>query len=115
MPSVRASAAAVAINGMMFVSGGRRVQLYEEDGNSRLDTAERYDPISDTWTSIASMTSRRSGHAGVAIDGIMYVSGGAVSTMNYLDTAEQYDPTTDTWTSIGSMTTHRYGPAAAAL
>eukprot|EP01043_Picozoa_sp_COSAG02_P079551 COSAG02_NODE_18467_length_936_cov_1.437276_1_plen_111_part_00 len=61
-------AASVVDNRFIYVMGGR--------DRSTLDTAEKYDPVQDRWTPIASMGSRRSSLASVVNNGFIYVMGG---------------------------------------
>ena len=46
------------------------------DGNGLLNSLERYDPISNTWTTVASMSSHRSVGRLVALKGCLYAIGG---------------------------------------
>jgi hypothetical protein len=51
---------AVALGDQLFVCGGF-------DGISSLDTVEKFDPVSNCWTLVASMTKNRSA-AGIYVD-----------------------------------------------
>ena len=92
----------------VYVMGG-------SDGSSDLNTAEVYNPQTNTWTAIPPMGSRREGAAAAALMGPdgqsrVYVMGGYG-----VDTAEVYDPHTNTWTAIPPMHSKRQFTAAAAL
>ena len=53
MSTPRKYLAATTLNGFIYAIGG-------SDGSSYLNTAERYDPQADSWTSIAAMGTQRS-------------------------------------------------------
>lgn len=64
------------------------------------NTAEIYDPATQTWTTAAPMAEARAYHtATVLADGRVLVVGGIDASGNALATVEIYDPTTDTWAS----------------
>jgi N-acetylneuraminic acid mutarotase len=107
MGTARSSAAAAALNGLLYVAGG-----YDDD-DGELRTVERYDPVSNTWEAVASMTSNRYLHQLVALGGFLYAIGGFGRKAGA--TAERYDPATNTWTPIASMACPRYRFAAAAM
>lgn len=52
MGTRRSCLGVVACNGLIYAVGGY-------DGASCLNSAERYDPLTDTWTSIAAMSVKR--------------------------------------------------------
>jgi N-acetylneuraminic acid mutarotase len=104
MGNARAYAAAAALNGFLYVSGG--------SGDVR--SVERYDPASNTWEAVASMTSGRWRHQLVALGGFLYAVGGLCEG-KILVTAERYDPESNSWTPIASMARARSSCAAAAM
>jgi len=106
MPTARRNPAAAVIDGSLYVAGGF-------DGSSTLSVLERYDPASDSWTSLTSMPTARYGPGAGVIDGSLYVAGGAASGSN--DVLERYDPASDSWTSLTSMPTARYNATAEAI
>jgi N-acetylneuraminic acid mutarotase len=83
------------------------------DGSSRLNTAEAYDPSTNTWTAIAPMGTARSALAATTLNGKIYALGGWDGYR--LNIAEAYDLRTNTWTAIASMGTRRNYLAAATL
>jgi N-acetylneuraminic acid mutarotase len=125
MPTARSEmAAATGPDGKIYAIGGRNAQ------NTPLDTVEAYDPLTDTWTTVAPVqfecqggATRRSGHAAaMAADGRIYAIGGFCafpfppSMANGTPTVEAYDPSADTWTfvePIPSFGVGRYLLAAA--
>ena len=76
------------------------------DGASCLNTMERYDPVTDTWTCLAPMSTRRSTHDVAVIDGMLFAVGGNDGSSS-LNSTEKYDPETNKWTPVVSMSTRR--------
>jgi len=59
MGTARQAHASAAVGGKLYVFGG--VGGVDDDGNDeRLSTAEVYDPASDSWAQVTSLTSARS-------------------------------------------------------
>ncbi len=89
----------VGSDGKVYVAGGDDGEL----GAHTWKSTERYDPATDNWTTIASLSSERDGVAlGVGADGNVYAIGG--STSSYIPrtevaTVEYYDPLAGTWNS----------------
>ncbi|WP_322493623.1 Kelch repeat-containing protein, partial [Chloroflexus sp.] len=106
MPTARDGVAAAAgQNGRIYVFGGATA------GFSR-DTAEEYDPQTDTWRALRAMPTPREGAAAVTgADGRIYVFGGYNYASGWLATVEAYDPATDSWTTCASLTLDRGGLA----
>ena len=94
-------------NGKVLVTGG----IDEPPGLNRtyLNSAEIYDPVTNTWTGVAPMSTYRYGHtATLLLDGRVLVSGGYDGNSNsYIDSAEIYDPGTNSWMSVAPMSTYR--------
>src|SRR6266581_2976372 len=91
-------------------------------GNSgvALFDLERYDPVLDAWTTLASMNTARAGAAAAVIDDGIFVIGGRQSTGGpcsggpYLTTVEKYDIDTDTWSPVAPLPNQRSDMAAVA-
>ena len=81
------------------------------DGSSRLDTVEAYDPIANTWHTVAPMGTPRSHLASATLNGVVYAIGGWDAAA--LNTVEAYDPIANAWHTVASMGTPRGGPASA--
>jgi hypothetical protein len=95
-------------NGTVLVTGGT-------DGTVVHDTAEIYDPSTDSFTVVSSrMTVDRQRHAAVKIDnGNVLIIGGVSSTQGNLNSMEIYDTTTGQFTNVQStMTISRDRPSA---
>ncbi len=89
--------------------------IYMIGGNNGVDMAtnQRYDPVSNAWTTLAPMPGARTYPAVVgASNGKIYVFGGSLGA-GYLNTVVEYDPGTNTWTTKAPMPTSRMGLGAA--
>jgi len=93
-----------------------------------INSAWRYDPANDTWTGLAPMPTRRGAAAAAAVNGKIYVIGGAAQLEGdkspslhpsrpnrSLGTVEEYDPATNTWRARVSMPTARNHVAIGAV
>jgi N-acetylneuraminic acid mutarotase len=100
MPTPRMGAAAVALEGKLYVLGGFKTSGGNTDGY--LATVEAYDPQTDTWTTKAPMPTARYGLAAAAVDSIIYAMGGAAPNV-FLATVEAYDPSTNSWSARAAM------------
>jgi N-acetylneuraminic acid mutarotase len=103
------------INGILYVAGGTSVT----GAGTALATLQAYDPVSNTWTTKASMSTGREGPAAGVINGVLYVAGGVgsggIGHADGIAALEAYDPATDTWTSKAPMPTARAGGAAGVI
>lgn len=96
-------------DGQVLVVGGSTAS--GTDGTyAATASVERYNPAANTWTTVASLTTLRYGHAATLLnDGTVLVAGGITargldSTPALLASAERYDPMTTTWSAAGTMT-----------
>jgi N-acetylneuraminic acid mutarotase len=94
-PSPRAGHTAIWTGSRMIVWGG--ITGYSP---SYLGTGGRYDPATDTWTSVSATNapSPRGEHTAVWTGSRMIVWGGRDGTYSYFGSGGRYDPATDTWT-----------------
>lgn len=116
MPTPRGAPAAAVVDGILYVIGGL--------DNSGLvgityQTVEAYDPSTDTWISRSAMPTARFSTAAGAINGLIYVAGGAktigsLGTQGFA-TLEVYDPNTDTWLTKSPLPAPRSGAAAGVI
>ncbi|TKB75924.1 MAG: hypothetical protein E8D46_00815 [Nitrospira sp.] len=104
-------------NGKVFLAGGFNMGF--TDIPFAHNTAELYDPATQTFTAIAAtMTSSRSDHPAATLlpNGKVLIAGGKDTFNNILNTAELYDPTTQTFAAItATMTSVRLGHRATLL
>lgn len=77
-----------------------------DENNFRLNSVERYDPVTDTWEFIAPMATCRSSPC-VLASKFLYVFGGVNYVGMSLSTGESFDPRTNTWTAISPMKARR--------
>lgn len=68
MHSRRCYVSVTVHNGLIYAMGGY-------DGESRLNTVERYDPTSNQWTLITPMLTRRSDAGACTLDDKIYIIG----------------------------------------
>jgi N-acetylneuraminic acid mutarotase len=81
-----------------------------------LSSVERYDPLTNSWTIVAPMSTARKKHVSAALDGKLYACGGwDESTRTALTSVERYDPDTDSWETVAPMKTARYLSSAAVI
>lgn len=115
----RTDAVSGVIGGKLFVAGGiGDFQGCQSNCLAALTSLEVYDPSTNSWTLLASMSTQRYGAAGGAIDGKLYVAGGTTASGTVQTSLEVYDPVTDTWTLMTPMPTPRSlggSPAAAVI
>uniref|UniRef100_A0A7I4F9I2 F-box domain-containing protein n=2 Tax=Physcomitrium patens TaxID=3218 RepID=A0A7I4F9I2_PHYPA len=100
MNTSRSWAAAAVVGDKLYVAGGQGTTKF-------LDSAEVYDPHTDTWKIISSMGVVRSSCQGVALDGQFWVIAGEYVKNHYDDnqksSAEVYDADTNTWRFVPNM------------
>lgn len=74
------------------------------DGGVRAEN-ESYDPVSDTWTTKAALTTARSNNAVVGVNGLVHTMGGHNSTVDTENLA--YDPAVNTYATRAALTEAR--------
>jgi N-acetylneuraminic acid mutarotase len=88
MPTPRSGAAAAVVGGRILVAGG---EGNPEDPRGVFDDNEAYDPALDAWEILAPMPRGRHGTGGAALDGRLFVPGGADRQgFGAVDTHEAY-------------------------
>ncbi|KAM2117665.1 hypothetical protein ACFX1R_011187 [Malus domestica] len=85
----RMALAAVELKGVLYATGGY-------DGNSYLNTVDRFDPRARSWTKIASMHSKRSCHSSVVLSEKIHVLGGFDGD-SLVRSVESFDPQLGSW------------------
>jgi N-acetylneuraminic acid mutarotase len=122
-------AAAVALNGKIYVFGGF-VGKPGGKGWQPIPSALMYDPDTDSWKELAPMPTPRGSAVAVEVGGKIYVIGGAHANAPGKDmteplwvgvpqivvgTVEEYDPASNTWRARAPMPTGRNHFLAAAV
>ncbi len=121
VPTARNSAAGAAIDGKLYVVGGR-VWPFSKTNNDpqvtgNLNVVERYDVESDSWETLRPLPKPMGGHGAAALGGKLYVFGGEEfdGEAHALSDAFVYDPATDVWEAIDPMPRPRHGFNAVAF
>jgi peroxiredoxin/N-acetylneuraminic acid mutarotase len=114
----RNHAFAAAVNGKIYVIGGRTGHGFIMSATNT-DVVEEYDPANDVWSAPKErMPTPRSG-GGWGTDGRrIYVAGGEVTTKQLVGAyraIEAYDPATNSWATLPPMPMPRHGVAAAVI
>lgn len=100
-------------NGFLYALGGQDAPA-NNPAASRFDCVERYDPGTDTWTIVASLSSKRDA-VGVCCLGDRLIAVGGYDGCQYLKTVEQYDPNSNEWSQIAPLITGRAGACVVAV
>ncbi len=115
MPTPRNHAAIGAVNGKIYVIGGR-VGAAFISAASDVSVVEEYDPATDKWSAPRSrMPTTRSALGYGVYDGRIYVAGGEFQDphmMATFRTVEAYEPASNSWSIMPSMPVSRHGLAA---
>ena len=118
MPTPRNHTTAAAVNGKIYVIGGRVGAAFIGLA-SDISVVEEYDPATDKWSAPRSrMPTARSAIASGAINGRIYVAGGEFQDPHMMATfraVEAYDPASDSWSIMPSMPVSRHGLAAGVI
>jgi N-acetylneuraminic acid mutarotase len=118
MPTPRNHAAVGAVNGKIYVIGGRVGAAFIGVA-SDISAVEEYDPATDKWSAPkARMPTTRSALGAGTYNGRIYVAGGEFQDPHMMATfrsVEAYDPASNTWTIMPSMPVSRHGLAAGVI
>jgi N-acetylneuraminic acid mutarotase len=118
MPTPRNHTTAAAVNGKIYVIGGRVGAAFIGLA-SDISVVEEYDPATDKWSAPrARMPTARSALGSGVINGRIYVAGGEFQDPHMMATfkaVEAYDPATDSWSILPSMPVSRHGLAAGVI
>ncbi|WP_437290831.1 kelch repeat-containing protein [Sorangium sp. So ce406] len=104
------------LDGRVLVTGGQS----DVEANELESTAQVFDPTSDTWRSLGTVSSARVEHTATRLrDGRVLVAGGSAHTQPHDEepfaTAAVFDPAEDTWSPVASMSTARARHSATLL
>jgi N-acetylneuraminic acid mutarotase len=118
MAVARNHAFAGAVNGKIYVIGGRTGHAFILSATNT-DVVEEYSPASDMWSAPKErMPTPRSGGAWGTDGRRIYVAGGEVTTQELVGAfraIEAYEPATNSWTTLPSMPMPRHGVAGAVI
>lgn len=114
--SRRSGASATLLsNGRVLVSGGFGLAVGEE-GSPVLNTAEIFDPATNTFSPTGSMQQGRWDHVATLLnDGHVLITGGRKGHICFTASAEVFDPATGTFSFAGLMLSERDGHTATLL
>ncbi|XP_023646482.1 kelch-like protein 5 [Paramormyrops kingsleyae] len=100
-------------SGFLYAVGGHDAAATSL--TSRLsDCVERYDPKTNTWTAVASMSISRDAVGVCQLGERLYAVGG-YDGQSYLDVVETYDPQTNEWTQVAPLCLGRAGTCVVAV
>ena len=110
MNTPRSELGLALLDGFIYAVGGW-------EGSSRLDTVERFDAESNAWTLLSTpMKMAVTSPAVVALDGALYVCGGAIlEDGDGIDLVQKLDINAGTWSESAPMLIPRSGSAACVL
>jgi hypothetical protein len=118
MTVARNHAYAAAVNGKIYVIGGRTGHAFILSATNT-DVVEEYSPISDSWSAPKErMPVPRSGGAWGTDGRRIYVAGGEVTTKELVGAfraVDAYEPATNSWISLPPMPMPRHGIAGAVI
>jgi len=103
-----AFAAVTLADGSVLVAGGSPSATV---GN----TAERYDPATDTWTNTGNLSVGRANHALVSFSGGGAMAIGGNGASGFLHAVERFDAATSSWAPAAPLTTARANHTATPL
>ncbi|MCI0621107.1 MAG: Ig-like domain-containing protein [Acidobacteria bacterium] len=103
-------------NGKVLIAGGSWCRSSACNGWDPLETAELFDPVTETFSATGSMSTGRTGHTATLLNnGTVLVTGGLNPQLAGNTTAEIYDPATGNFTLVGNMAEGRLWPTASLL
>ena len=118
MTVARNHAFAGAVNGKIYVIGGRTGHGFILSATNT-DVVEEYNPVADLWSVPKErMPTARSGGAWGTDGRRIYVAGGEVTTQGIVGAfraIEAYEPATNSWTTLPSMPMPRHGVAGGVI
>lgn len=100
-----------AVNGKIYVIGGRLSGAFIIGFPGNTNLVQVYDPAADAWATGAPMPTSRSGLNTAALNGVIYAAGGETQDEKYLAAFrafEAYHPASDTWWQLPSMLLPRH-------
>ena len=118
LPTPRSHAAVQAVNGKIYVIGGRIGSAFVDNG-SNTDLVETYDPPSDSWSRpLERMPTARSAAGSAVWSNRIYVAGGEGRDrqgLTVFGAVEAYDPAANQWKAMPPMPTPRRAMAVGVI
>jgi N-acetylneuraminic acid mutarotase len=114
MPTPRNHLLAAAVKGKIYAIGGRLGSAMITMADDT-DVIEEYDPVKDQWANKGRAPVRRSGIAGGAWNGRIYVAGGEYQDWEGAKAfwaVQSFDPATSQWTNLPKMQLAHHGFAS---
>ena len=96
-------------DGSVLVVGG------ENSAFQPVAVAERYNPVSNTWSPAGTLNAPRWEHTASLLPGGWVLVAGGINGSEVLDSAELYNPGTNSWTPVDDMSNARMGHSATVL
>ncbi|CAG9863855.1 unnamed protein product [Phyllotreta striolata] len=109
----RGGVGVAAVGGYLYAVGGQDAPANSPTA-SRFDCVERYDPVSDTWSLISPLPSKRDAVAACRFGDKLFAIGGYDGS-RYLSNVEVFDPDTQEWSSLAPLKTGRAGACVIAI
>ncbi|XP_067944567.1 kelch-like protein 5 [Watersipora subatra] len=104
------------LNGYLYAVGGHDCPAQSKQSStshgSRFSCCERYDPLTDQWTMVASLSGPKDA-VGLCVLGDRLYCVGGYDGQKHLREVECYDPSKDTWTKVSPLTIGRAGACIA--
>ncbi|GMS98580.1 hypothetical protein PENTCL1PPCAC_20755, partial [Pristionchus entomophagus] len=108
MQKRRCGVGVAVLDGLLYAVGGH-------DGQSYLNSIERFDPVTNKWSDDVAPTSTCRTSVGVGVlDGYLFAVGGQ-DGVSCLNVVERYDAYRNEWSRVASMSTRRLGVSVAVL
>ncbi|XP_075227161.1 kelch-like protein 5 [Lycorma delicatula] len=101
------------MNGYLYALGGHDVPATNPLA-LRFNCVERYDPKTDSWTTVANMSIGRDS-VGVSLLGDYLFAVGGYDGQKYLQLVESYDSQTNEWHQVSPLNTGRAGACVVAI
>jgi N-acetylneuraminic acid mutarotase len=113
LPAPRGAAGAAVLGDRLYVAGGSVAVGPDDDEITASVLA--YNPVTQSWTSVAPMPTARWRLRLVAAGGHLFAIGGQSKSGSTLSTVERYDPKANTWATVAPMNQNRGVPGVVAV
>ena len=96
MPEAKENHSVCAIDGLIYVMGGRSYDKLA------MASVHRFDPVANLWRAVAPMLTARFTFTSCVLGGSIRVAGGHNGSRN-MDSVEQYSVISDSWSPVTPM------------